>query len=65
MVKRHGGAAIKNLPASAGDKGLTPGSEDRLESEMATQFRIVAWENPWIEKPGGLQSMGCKKLDRT
>ena len=25
---------------------------------MATQSSILAWEIPWTEKPGGLQSMG-------
>ena len=31
-----------------------------LEKEMATHSRILAWEIPWTEKPGGLQSMGSK-----
>ena len=25
---------------------------------MATHCRILTWRIPWIEKPGGLQSMG-------
>ena len=25
---------------------------------MATHFSILAWETPWTEGPGGLQSMG-------
>ena len=29
--------------------------------EMATHSRILAWEVPWIEEPGGLQSMGSQK----
>ena len=28
---------------------------------MATHSSFSAWENPWIEKPGGLESMGLKK----
>ena len=32
--------------------------EDPLEKEMATHSNILAWEIPWTEKPGGLQSMG-------
>ena len=32
------------------------GWED-LEEKMATHSRILAWEIPWAEKPGGLQSM--------
>ena len=34
------------------------GQEDPLEKEMATHSRILAWEIPWTEEPGGLQSMG-------
>ena len=35
--------------------------EDPLEKEMTSHFRILAWEIPWTEKPGGLQSMGSQK----
>ena len=35
--------------------------EDALEKEMATHFSILAWEIPWMEEPGGLQSMGVTK----
>ena len=28
-----------------------------LEEEMATHSSILAWEIPWMEEPGGLQSM--------
>ena len=40
------------------------GGEDPLEEEMATHFSILAWQIPWTEEPGGLQSMGHKELDR-
>ena len=30
------------------------GWEDPLEKEMATHFRILAWEIPWTEEPGGV-----------
>ena len=33
------------------------GWEDPLEKEMATYSSILAWEIPWTEEPGGLQSM--------
>jgi len=36
------------------------GREDPLEREMATHSSILAWEIPWTEEPGGLQSMGRK-----
>ena len=32
-----------------------------LEKEMATHSSILAWEIPWTEEPGGLQSMGSQK----
>ena len=30
------------------------GQEDALEKEMVTHSRILAWEIPWTEEPGGL-----------
>ena len=33
------------------------GLEGALEKEMATHSRILAWEIPWTEEPGMLQSM--------
>ena len=39
--------------------------EDPLEKEMATQSSILAWEIPWTEEPGWLQSMGHKESDTT
>ena len=38
------------------------GQEDPLEKEMTTHFSILAWEIPWIEEPGGLQSMGLQRV---
>ena len=34
---------------------------DSLEKEMAAHSSILAWEIPWTEEPGGLQSMGSQK----
>ena len=33
-----------------------------LEKEMATHSSIVAWKIPWMEEPGGLQSMGLLRV---
>ena len=55
---------LKNLPANAEDirdRGSIPGSEDALEEEMATPSSILAWEIPWTEESGRLQSMGLQK----
>ena len=49
--------SAKWLSAKAGDLG----GEDPLEEEMATHSRILDWEIPWTEEPGGLQSMGSQK----
>ena len=38
------------------------GWEDPLEKEVATHSSILAWRIPWTEEPGGLQSMGRKRV---
>ena len=38
------------------------GWEDPPEKEMATHFNILAWEIPWTEEPGGLQSMWVTRI---
>ena len=39
--------------------------EDPLEEDMATCSRILAWETPWTEEPGGLLSMEVEKESDT
>ena len=56
------GAVVKNLSASAGETGATPGQEDPLEEEMAALSSILAWDIPWTEEPGELQSMGPQRV---
>ena len=50
---------------SAGDLGARPGREDPLEKEMANHSSSHAWKIPWTKEPGGLQSMGSQKTERT
>ena len=38
------------------------GREDPLGKEMATYSSILAWEIPWTEEPGGLQSTGSQRV---
>ena len=38
------------------------GREDPLEEGMAIHFSILAWRIPQTEEPGGLQSMGSKRV---
>ena len=55
----------KNLPASEGMQETqfrSLGPEDPLEKEMATYYSILAWEIPWTEEPGGLQSMISQRV---
>ena len=41
------------------------GQEDFLEKEMATHSNILAWEIPWTEETGGLQSLGSQRAGST
>ena len=38
------------------------GFKDPLEKGMVTYSSILAWRIPWIEEPGGLQSMGMQRV---
>ena len=56
---------VKNLPANAGDTEAwvqSLGQEDPLEEEMAIHSSILAWEIPWSEEPGKLQSLGLQRV---
>ena len=53
----------KESAFNAGTRVL--GREDPLEEEMATHASILAWEIPWTEEPGGLQSLGSQKESDT
>ena len=57
--------SVKNLSTMRETWVRFLGQEDPLEKEMATHSRILAWEIPWIEEPGGLQSMRSQESDRT
>ena len=53
---------VKNLPAIRETWVQSLGWEDPLEEGMATHSSLLAWRIPWIEEPGGLQSMGLQKV---
>ena len=53
---------VKNPPAIQGTRVQSLGREDPLEKEMATHSSILAWELPWTEESGGLQSMGSQRI---
>ena len=53
---------VKNPPAMQETRVWSLGGEDPLEEEMATHSSILAWEIPWTEEPGGLQSMQLQRV---
>ena len=53
---------VKNPPANAGDAGSIPRLGRVLEKETATHSSILAWEIPWTEEAGGLQSIGLQRV---
>ena len=53
---------VKCLPAMREAWVQSLGQDDPLEKEMATHSSILAWKIPWMEEPGGLQSMGWQRV---
>ena len=53
---------VKCLPAMQETWVRFLGWKDPLEKDMATHSSILAWEIPWTEEPGGLQSMGSQEV---
>ena len=54
------GSVVKNPPANTRAIVQSLGQKDPLEKEMRAHSSILAWETPWTEEPGGLQSMGLQ-----
>ena len=52
---------VKNPPAMQETQIRSLGQGDPLEKEKATHSSILAWEIPWTEEPGGLQSIESQK----
>ena len=55
----------KNSPAVQGIQETqvrSLGQEDPLEKGMATHSSLLAWEIPWTEEPGGLQSIASHRV---
>ena len=51
---------VKHLPAMQETRVRSLGWEGPLEKETATHSSTLAWKIPWMEEPGGLQSMGSQ-----
>ena len=59
-----GGSVVKNPPTmqeTQMTRVQSLGQEHPLDEAMATHFNILAWEIPWTEEPGGLQSLGSQR----
>ena len=52
---------VKHLPAMRETRVRSLGQEDPLEKEMATHSSTLEWKIPWMEEPGGLQSLGSQR----
>ena len=57
--------AMQETACNARDPNSTPESERSPGEGNGNPFSILAWEIPWTEEPGGLQSMGLQELDTT
>ena len=53
---------VKSLPAVWETRVQSLGREDLLEKEMATHSSTLVWKIPWLEEPGGLQSLGPQRV---
>ena len=53
---------VESLPTIRAIWAQSLSQEDPLEKEMATHSSILAWKIPWMEKLGGLQSMGSQRV---
>ena len=56
---------VKNLPTMKETQVRSLVGDNSLEKEMATHSTLLAWEIPWREESGRLQSMGSQELDTT
>ena len=52
---------VKYLPAMQETWVQPLGQEDPLEKEIVSHSSILAWEIPWTEEPGGLESIGSQR----
>ena len=53
---------VKHLPTMRETHVGSLGQEDPLEKEMATHSSTFAWRIPWMEEPGGPQSLGSQRV---
>ena len=56
---------IKNAPVNAGDMRWIPGSGRSPGEGNGNPLHCLAWEIPWTEEPGGLQSIGLQRVGQS
>ena len=61
MAGFPGGSDGKESAHNAGDLGSIPGSGRSPGEGNGNHSSILAWEIPWTEEPGRLQSMGLQE----
>ena len=54
---------VKRLPAMQETWVRFLGQEDPLKKGMATHSSTLAWEIPWTEESGGLQSVRSQRVE--
>ena len=62
LVGFPGGSEVEVSASNAETRVRSLGWEDPLEQEMVTHSSILAWRIPWMEKPGGLQSVVSQRV---
>ena len=58
-------SVVKKLPAKQETQVRSLGQEDPLKKYTETHSSILAWEIPWTEEPGWLQSTGLQRVRTT
>ena len=62
--KPYGGSVVGNRSTIQETQVQSLGWEDSLKEEMAIHCSILAWEIPWTEQSGGLQTTGSQRVKR-
>ena len=58
-----GGSDGKESACNVGDLGLVPGSGRSPRGGHDSPLQYSFWRIPWTQEPGGLQSMGFKRVE--
>ena len=62
IISIPGASLVAHLPVVRKMQVRSLGQEDPLEEDMATHCSILTWVIPWTDEPGGLHSMGSKRV---